>query len=356
MKSKIVFELGPSESNQRNDGPDFFVFDNGAILLVCNHFGSASLDWDKSDIYGIWSFDNGESFGDPFPMILHGDMDADNVMGSAFLKMKNGDAGLFFFAKRGDSCQPYFTRSSDYGKTWSKPIPCIDSEDYFCMNNDRAIYTSRGAILLPLAHHQWKYKEENGERKRDGITKGSLCIIASYDDGESFEVISDGYRLPSYVVTGVQEPGLIELDDGTLWCYIRNSTDRQLQCYSYDGGKTWSESTQSVLTSTPWSPISAKKLSDGRIMVLRNPDPTIGREMTASGHWTGGRTPFVMDIGRNETDFYKPITIESDPNSGYAYTAICELPDKSVLLGYCAGGEGDVLMLNRLRVRKVWDF
>ncbi len=45
--------------------------------------------------------------------------------------------------------------------------------------------------------------------------------------------------------------------------------------------------------------------------------------------------------------------IENDESRGYAYTAIHELADGSVLLAYCAGGVSDGGMLNRLRIKKL---
>ena len=72
------------------------------------------------------------------------------------------------------------------------------------------------------------------------------------------------------------------------------------------------------------------------------------------GTWTGGRTPLAVAISHDDgKTFSSPTLIESDPRSGYAYTAIHELDDGSILLGYCAGSVKDKSMLNRLRIKKL---
>ena len=51
-------------------------------------------------------------------------------------------------------------------------------------------------------------------------------------------------------------------------------------------------------------------------------------------------------------EFSEPAPIETDPERGYAYTAVFEAPDGGILLAYCAGGGTDGGMLNRLRITK----
>lgn len=351
MKSRIICDLAPSDTNQRNSEGDFFTLPNGDILFAYSRYGQGFQDGDHCDIYCMISTDNAESFCEPFPVITAEQMDADNLMSVSLIGMKNEDIGLFFLKKKGDTCIPYFARSNDCGKTWSCPVPCIGCTDYYVLNNDRVIYTE-DVILLPMAHHKWFYAEENGVRKRKGISPGTLCIVASYDDGKSFETLLDGMRLPQNIETGVQEPGITKLPDGTLWCYIRNSSGKQYQCFSQDNGKSWTEPEPSVFSS-PCSPLSATRLSDGRVVAVWNPIPEEGRETTVKGIWTGARNPLVIAFSDDGRNFGEQIEIENNPESGFAYTAIHELPNKSLLLAYCAGGRGDGCMLNRLRIRKI---
>ncbi len=353
MKSKIIFELPPGENNLRNSEGDFCALANGDVLFAYSRYRSGFADGDKSDIYGIVSHDNGENFSEPCLILEAEQLGADNVMSVSFLELKNGNVGMFFMVKKGDSCGPYFTFSADNGKTWDTPKPCFDFEDYYIMNNNRVIY-SNDVIVLPISHHKWCYKEEDGVRKRNGITPGRLCVVASFDDGKTFEMLAEDIEIPASdnVVTGVQEPGITVLPDNTLWCYIRNSSQRQYECFSADNGKTWTTPEPSKFICHPWSPLSAGKLSNGKVIAVWNNEPESETEI--NGFWTGGRNPLVMAISEDGKNFSKPITIENDKTRGFAYTAIHELNDKSILLAYCAGGDkGDKDMLCRIRIRKI---
>ena len=72
-----------------------------------------------------------------------------------------------------------------------------------------------------------------------------------------------------------------------------------------------------------------------------------------SGIWTGGRNPLVLVVAdENMKEFDSPIVLENDESRGFAYCAVYPIED-SILLGYCAGGVEDAMMLNRLRIRKI---
>jgi hypothetical protein len=225
------------------------------------------------------------------------------------------------------------------------------------VNNDRVIRTASGRILIPAALHASDVTVDiNGKQVFKETHHGVLYIFASDDDGFTWKTIAKDINmtLSRGSKKGVQEPGLLQLEDGTVWCYIRNDTGRQYECFSQDDGKTWSIPLPSAFTSAT-SPMSTRYLQDGRIIAVWNPIPNYnGRSQNVGTVWTGGRTPLVIAYSEDDgQSFSEHEAIETDENRGFCYIAIHETDD-GILLAYCAGGVEDCGCLNRLRIRKIY--
>lgn len=359
MTSKIIRDLPPTENNNRNSEGAFIKLQDGRILFAYSRYGNEGYDdGAAADIYGMISHDDGESFGEPFVMLTHNRYGVENIMSISFARMENGDIGMFFLPKWDtNQCVCYLVRSSDEGKTWSKPVLCSEDRGYFIVNNDRVIRLKSGRLLIPSSLHDNKCKIENGKKVFSQFYPGKLYMFASDDDGITWKTIARDIKIPDSrgCLTGVQEPGILELQDGRIWCYIRTDTGRQYETFSTDEGATWSELLPSYFTS-PISPMSTKRLSDGRIIAVWNPVPVYnGRSQHVDGIWTGGRSPLVIALSEDDGETWsKQIPIETDEKSGFCYTAIFETDDKGILLAYCAGGPEDGITLNRLRIRKLY--
>ena len=359
MKGRIIRDITPSPENRRNSEGSFITLKDGSILFAYSRFGNqGDRDESASDIYGVLSYDNGESFGEPFPLFKRQDADATNIMSASLQRMANGDLGLFFLAKRDPLlCLPHLVRSKDEGKTWSKPVCCVQRDGYFILNNDRVIRLPNGRLLLTMASHE------------TGMANGVLGYLdkpgyfeayASDDDGYTWFALNEPFTLPigRALHYGVQEPGAVVLKDSRIWSFIRNDSGRQYETFSSDNGVTWTPPVPSAFTAPP-SPMTAKRLSDGRIMAVWNPIPLHplnpeGVDYEGVGYfWNWGRTPLVYALSEDETETFGRCTkLETGDEHGYCYAAIYEVSD-GVLLGYNAGGMEDSGMLNRLRIRKI---
>jgi len=363
-----IFDLVHGENNARNSEGAFLRTASGRIRFVYSRYtGENWHDGATADLAEVYSDDNGDTWKSRGVVIPRGD--AANVMSVSILRLGADDVRLFYLEKRplardnrvaaacadGDdgcsSCVPMMRRSADDGETWSEPLRLIPFDEYYVMNNDRAIRLGSGRIVMPFSLHMFR----TGGSLRPGV----VFALYSDDDGETWKE-SDTVLCPDFQAeakVGFQEPGVIELAPGKLMLWIRTSLGFQFKSYSYDGGETWSAAVPDLNFPSPTSPMSMKRDPESGILyALWN--GTDRRLHQLLPHPLGnGRTPLAMirsfDSG-NTWDVKHPVLLETDPERGYCYTAMEFLRCGELLLAYCCGRhlDGDS-NLQDLRIRKI---
>ncbi len=356
LNHKIVKELPPKAGNERNSEGSFVKLENGRIVFAYSRF-SGKDDGASCDVAIVWSDDEGETFSDEKVVLSCKECNADNIMSVSLLNMTDGLVGVFYLKKFGAlQCRLYMRRTFDF-ETFSEETECLPEEGYFVVNNDRVRRLKNGKLIYPASFMSTELTSDSPampgyENVRFYPAKTRFYV--SEDDGRSWKRLGECEMPYEIFSTGLQEPGLEELDDGRLYAYFRNNSGRQFEAYSSDEGLSWTVPAPSVFTS-PMSPMSTKRLCDGRIAVVYNPAPLYyGRSEVPYGVWTGGRNPFVLTFADgNMKNLSDIIEFENDDRRGFCYCAIFET-ESSLLLGYCAGGDEDKGgTLCRLRIRKI---
>ncbi|NPV54879.1 MAG: exo-alpha-sialidase [Firmicutes bacterium] len=336
-----VLELEPSEGNPRNSEGAIIELGDGRLLLAYTHFYGGASDDAPAYIAGRYSNDRGRSWDKEDIIILENE-GSQNVMSVSFLRLDSGRLGLFYAIKNSWGDLRLFLRESgDEGASWGEKICCTPQEGYFVVNNDRVVKLANGRIIVPVAYHRCPDKTRETWSHR-GI---SMCFFSD-DGGKTWRRSETELSAPEESNSGLQEPGIIELKDGSLMMWSRTDLGSQYVSYSCDGGLTWSRPGPSSLVS-PLSPASIKRIpSTGDLLCIYNDHS--GR----FSYITGKRTPLVAAISSNEGRSWRNHKlIESDPDGCYCYTLIAFVDD-TILLGYCAG-DTRVGGLNRLRVVRV---
>jgi Neuraminidase (sialidase) len=261
-----------------------------------------------------------------------------NVMSVSLLRLQNDDMAMFYLRKNDtDDCIPYMRISKDEAKTWSEPTAVItDNEGYFVLNNDRVIQLEDGTLMLAVAKHAGPGMEWSGG--------ADVYSYSSTDNGQTWK---SSQKVPNPTGIVLQEPGLVELKDGSLLMVIR--TNAGVQCYSYseDKGETWSAVEKSTLVS-PVSPATIERIpGTGDLLAVWNnnlaDDPDIAKL----------RTPLTAAISKDEGKTWANVkTLESDPDGWYCYIAM-EFVGDDVLLGYCAGNRPNGTGLSVTNISKI---
>lgn len=362
MIGKIICDLAPGENNPRNSEGAFVRLKNGEIMFAYTHYlGDDGDDGAPAEIRAFVLSPDGERKGEERVIkgLVPEGVVFQNMMSVSFVRFENKIAMIYLVKHVPYNCTPYIVFSYDEGESWTTPKRIIEQNGYFVLNNDRVIKLSDGRIMTSVAYTPIDITDE-----ADGLTfkKGVIghpaeaWVYASEDEGETWEKISEvkfTYCDRPYFTAGWQEPGLLEEDDGSIRMFFRTELGRIYDCRSNDGGKSWSVPGPTQFTA-PISPICPKRLSSGKVLYVWNPEPLYnGKSQLVEGVWTGAREPLAVTALSDGQRLSKITEVDRDPRRGFAYTAIHELDDGSVLLGYCAGSVEDKGMLNRLRIRKL---
>ena len=343
-----IHELPPVKGNPRNSEGAFLRLKTGQLLFAYSRFkGESWSDFAGCDIAAI-RFD-GKAWSEPEILFSAESLGTKNVMSVSFSRLENGDVGLFFIIRDSGEgladIRLHLLRSRDEGKTWEKPVCCVPEPGYNVTNNDRVVRLKSGRLLVPSALHQ------NNPQNKTFSPTGSVRFTCSDNDGKTWHNLGGFYRPESrFDQHGYQEPGIIELNDGRLYCWIRTDLGRQYEMLSSDGGETWTSPKPSIFTA-PLSPLSMKQLPDWRLFAVYNPIPNYNTRTCTKVCW--GRTPLVGAlVNQDITEIEQTFIIEDAPEAGYCYCAILPETDR-MFLAYCCGGAKDEGCLQRLRITEI---
>ncbi len=346
-----VLFIGTSEGNPRNGEGAFIRLKNGNIMFGYTEF--IGNDWEDdahAQMAALFSSDEGETWKNKKILFTKPET-AKNIMCLSFLRMQNGDIGAFYIVKNADGTDKVvLTRSADEGETWSEPVSCMDCldvQDYYVINNDRVKMLKNGRIILPLARHTVLTEHKD-------FMPGEICFIISDDDGASWYKTETEFKCPfAGNPDGYEEPGLYELSDGRLWCYIRTSLGFQFEAFSNDGGITWNEPSPNLFFSSPCSPMLIKDAGKYTVSVF-NPVP---EHVLRPENEPWGRTPYVIAVSTDKGATFKKENvyyIEDDLDNGYCYPAVIEV-EGGFLVAYYHSGNTDVCLNSTKMIKIMFD-
>jgi len=277
-------------------------------------------------------------------------------------------------------------RSTDGGKTWSRPAvlldtPWDDRAPNFCQLDD-------GTILCSL----FTYPGPSGtDLTRDPAKTPLTGIIRSFDNGRTWE--QQPKRLPVPFVFDATDGPIVKLQDGSaLICVYGRTVDAPYDmvafCRSTDSGDTW-EFLSTVSTDHEMSETAVAQLPDDRLVLIARPEGDIAWSRDGGRSWTkpvpfgirlfeprlmtlrdgtllclhgsygagGFRAMFSTDGGETWICSHEKWGFPVDP-SVYGYGQAVELSDGSIWAAYIhTGGHAtedaktEALWSIRLRVR-----
>jgi len=257
----------------------------------------------------VRSTDNGKTWSKPVVAI---DTDLDDRDPSVAC-LKDGTLLLNWFTVHENQAAVMLARSTDNGQTWSEPVQLkLDSPYSFaCSSPVRQL--ADGSLILGL------YCEDEKAKKTFGAT------VRSSDGGKTWKDLAYiGEKADIYLDA---ETDVVPLKDGKLLAALRSSKVDMHYAVSEDSGKTW-------------GPVRSFGFKGHCPYFLRHSSGVIllaHRVPATSLHWTA-------DDGKT---WNGPVKIDT---VGGAYPSMVELPDGLVYCVYYEEGKGSSIRAVRLRV------
>jgi predicted neuraminidase len=278
-------------------------------------------------------------------------------------ELKNGDLYLVYYGGQGEyavDTAVFGARLKKGSSTWTSPKP-IAHDPFRSVGNGVVWEAPDGLVWLCYVvryGETWSTSRIQFKVSRDGAETWSDASVLSMDEGDMVRgrpiVLHDGdYLLPIYHETGHDteivgpdstslflrfnpskrtwtktgairsprgniQPAVVQLDDGRLIAYCRRGGDYDAKTVGYivrsesrDGGRTWSEGTDSAFPN-PNAAVDFLKLRSGRLLLIFNDSMNRRTPLTAALSSDQDRTwPIRRNIREGNGDFGYPSAFQA---------------------------------------------
>ncbi|PWB24558.1 sialidase family protein [Flavobacterium sp. HTF] len=282
---------------------------SSTIKLDDGSFYMAGVSWASFDdlskntkIIGVKSTDNGKTWSKP--EILQENIATINVSNPSLIKVSDQHLLLFFAAKESTSnINLYFKESFDQGKSWGSPKIINDfNTGYYVMNNDRVVYENN-RLWVPVA-------VPDGE------------IFKTYDSQKVFCYYSDDLGVTWKKTVrlkknyALMEPCITVLSEKELLLNIRTKKGTVLFARSYDNGINWAFEYSNLKSPASPQTIFKKKNSDILFIAWNNTNSDFSKS-------AGNRTPLSIGYSTDKGHNWKLIgNIETASEYSFSYPSM----------------------------------
>lgn len=347
MNITLVHQIPPKQGNPRNSEGAFLRGKKGEILFAYSCYcGESFEDHASCNIAMITSLDEGKSWSEPRIIANASDFGVQNVMSVSAMAQKNGDLAFYFVIKELNGSTTLGRAVSQDGIDFSVERCRADfPTNYYVVNNDRLVRLRDGRIVAPAAHITAEQLLAGGK------VPYTTTLLISEDDGESFFKADFDFTTTDRLNKryGLQEPGLLEREDGSFYLWMRTNSYCQYECESKGNLCGFGTPVPSQFSSPP-SPMQVKTL-EGVTYAVYNPVPRYNGRVCAAG--TADRTPFVIRKSADARHYGVLNILEDDPTRGYCYPALFATNDGYLLVAYCRGDAADGNTLCRLGIARI---
>ena len=248
----LAVEAGAAEKDlveirtvAKSSDVDYYAFPsvcrlaNGDLLCVF-YLGTGHISPD-GHVAMVRSSDEGKTWTKPEIVVDTPEDDRD----PSIMQTRTGRIIINFFVYDGKgggdrstrlSPRVHYAYSDDGGKTFCKPKP-LDVGWNWSATSDGVLELPDGTLLMPIYG------------RKEGDVKDRASLVFTMDNGETWSKrpVTIGYDGSGRI--DFQEPALVLLPDGKIICSLRttNVGFHAYQCESADGGKRWTKPVDTLL-------------------------------------------------------------------------------------------------------------
>ena len=323
--------------NPRHDHQLVFPMRDGSLLLVwCEYYVrkpsriapvSTQSYFLRDDspcrISGKLSRDGGRNWSGK--ITLQENFGLHNVKHPNLLRLPSGEV-LFTFTLRDMTKRDlriYLKRSSDECESWTKPVQISPPGGIFFTNADHILRHSSGRIIQPL--HYWD------PVRYEKMHNLAFCLYSD-DEGHTWHTSRKKVDLPKL---GAEEPGIVELKDGSLLAMLRNRLGRVYRSISTDRGETWSNAEPTELPA-PASANCIKRIPQtGDLLFIWNNSVPYYLTRPGSKQTSRPRHPLSAAISRDEGQTWENIkNVENHTGYDLSCPSVSFVGDEALVAYY----------------------
>jgi predicted neuraminidase len=298
VRAEFIFDKAPFPSAHAST----IAETRGGLLAAW--FGGKE---EQSPDVGIWLSRRGEGGWSEVVEVANGLIAYDTrypCWNPVLFQPKRGPLMLFY--KVGPSPRTWWgmlTTSTDGGKSWAKPrrLP----KGVLGPIKNKPVQLADGSLLCPSSteHAGWRVHMER-----------------TPDLGKTWQATAPLNDVKQF---GAIQPTILAYPSGRMQILCRSLQEKITECWSEDGGKSWSQMRATDLPN-PSSGIDAVMLKDGRALLVYN---------HTTRHSPHPRSPLNVAVSDDGKSWRAALVLEDEPGE-YSYPAVIQTTDGLVHVTY----------------------
>jgi predicted neuraminidase len=293
--------IGPEFPGKYKHPATIEELDNGDLYIA--YYGGDGEYADVTAVYGMRRKAGEQKWSDP---VVIADTPFYSDGNAVVWQAPDGVVWLFYVVRFGDTWSTSRIAaklSHDRGQTWSDSF--MVALDEGMMVRGRPLLLSSGEYLLPVYH-------ETGH-DTESVGPDSVSLFLRFDPKTKKWSRSEPIRS----TRGNIQPAVVELSDNNLLAYCRRGggygpgTEGYIvRAESHDGGRTWTEGTDTKFPN-PNAAVDLFKLKSGHLVLVYNDSMLDRTPLSVAISTDGGKTwPHKKDLATGDFDYAYPYVIQ----------------------------------------------
>lgn len=243
------------------------------------------------------------------------------------------DESIVLFFKVGEIIEKwktFYIKSVDEGKTWSKMAELVEGDESGGrgpVKNKPIMLNDGKTVLAPASIEGNGWQAFVDISTDNGKTWAQSDFVPIRFASYNIQMVDQPYDKHRLWGKGMIQPTLWQDKDGACHMFTRTTSSAIFRSDSLDNGRTWNLAYDTGLPNNN-SGIDLVRMSDGTLVLAHNPVGNL------PNYYKGPRTPLVLSYSEDNGATWKQLLVMEDGPGGYAYPAIIEGKDGSILVTY----------------------
>jgi sialidase-1 len=309
--------------------PGMITTKSGTMIAYVEARSSES-DWAPMDIIMVRSTDSGKTWSKPKVLVFGLEIDK-TVNNPVMIASKDGTIHFIYCVEYGVESKGggvFYRKSTDDGLNWSDPIDISAStipeyRNAIATGPGHGIELSNGTLIIPI----WLVPKRNGADP-SSHKPSEVSTLYSRDRGLTWQV---GEIIPANEdLTSPNESTVVELSNGRVMINMRNTSTKKQRAVaiSSTGYSNWSTPTFDRTLTDPGCFGSIMRYNENTLLFVNAESNTIRKNITIKVSYDDGKTWSVKRLIHKGRGAYSELTVDKN---GLIHVLVETAPSKSII-------------------------